>query len=106
VARCGNDYKAAKILARLEDGRGGSAAHATRRVEGVDAEELVDEAAGDAEHHDLQPARGRVGLEGREAALGDVGELEVLRGGEVARDHDASLEGDDVEEAKHGGARR
>ena len=35
---------------RLEDGRGGSAAHAAGRVERVDAEELVEQAAGDAEH--------------------------------------------------------
>jgi hypothetical protein len=34
----------------LEDGRGRGAAHATGGVEGVDAEELVDEAAGDAHH--------------------------------------------------------
>merc|ERR1719504_451283 len=35
------------------------------------------------------------------ATRGHVGELEVLRHGEVARDPDSSLDGDDVEEAKH-----
>merc|ERR1719284_1701178 len=34
----------------LEDGRRSRAAQAARRVERVDAEELVDQAAGDAEH--------------------------------------------------------
>ena len=34
----------------LEDGGGRGAAEAAGRVEGVDAEELVDEAAGDAHH--------------------------------------------------------
>merc|ERR1719387_2576920 len=56
------------------------------------------------EHHDLEPARGRDGLERREAAGRDILELEVLRGREVARHADARLDGDDVEEAKHGGA--
>merc|ERR1719488_228851 len=144
----------AQMVARLEDGGGRGAAHAARRVEGVDAEELVDEAARDAHHrraavlalgvelegldlgvvvahprvegdvaglsvvglrlggealagllhagedHDLQPARGRDGLERGEAANRDVGKLEVLRRGQVARHDDASLEGNDVEEAK------
>merc|ERR1719515_261135 len=36
--------------ARLEDGRGGAVAEAAGRVEGVDADDLVQEAAGDAEH--------------------------------------------------------
>merc|ERR1719379_1401728 len=145
-------------VASLEDGRGRIAAHAAGRVERINAEELVDEAAGDAEHggaavlalsvelegldlrvivahprvegnvaglavrvlrlgrkagasllhagehHDLEPARGRDGLERGEAASRDVSELEVLGDREVARDADASLDGDDVEEAKHGGA--
>ena len=51
--------------------------------------------------HDLEPSGGRNGLERREATRGHVGELEVLRHGEVARDPDSSLDGDDVEEAKH-----
>merc|ERR1719476_213849 len=34
----------------LEDGGRGGATEAAGRVEGIDAEELVDEAAGDAEH--------------------------------------------------------
>ena len=51
--------------------------------------------------HDLEPSGGRDGLERREATRGHVGELEVLRHGEVARDPDSSLDGDDVEEAKH-----
>jgi len=38
------------INARLDDGRGRGAAHAAGRVERIDAEELVDEAAGDAKH--------------------------------------------------------
>merc|ERR1719337_60803 len=37
-------------MTRLEDRRGRGAAHAAGRVERVDAEELVEEAAGDAEH--------------------------------------------------------
>mmetsp|Transcript_11970 Transcript_11970/g.31008 ORF Transcript_11970/g.31008 Transcript_11970/m.31008 type:complete len:236 (-) Transcript_11970:298-1005(-) len=56
------------------------------------------------EHHDLQPARGGDGLERREAARRDVLELEVLRRRQVARHADARLDGDDVEEAKHGRA--
>ena len=51
--------------------------------------------------HDLEPSGSRNGLERREATRGHVGELEVLRDGEVARDPDPSLDGDDVEEAKH-----
>merc|ERR1719224_169829 len=51
--------------------------------------------------HDLEPSGGRDGLERREATRRDIGELEVLRHGEVARDPDSSLDGDDVEEAKH-----
>ena len=51
--------------------------------------------------HDLEPSGGRDGLERREATRRHVGELEVLRHGEVARDPDSSLDGDDVEEAKH-----
>merc|ERR1711937_84170 len=138
-----------------DDRRRRSAAQAAGRVERVDAEELVDEAARDAEHsraavlalgvelegpdlgvvvahpgverdvaglgvvglrlgrkasagllharqdHDLEPSGGRDGLERREATRGHVGEFEVLRHGEVARDPDSSLDGDDVEEAKH-----
>mmetsp|Transcript_74787 Transcript_74787/g.200476 ORF Transcript_74787/g.200476 Transcript_74787/m.200476 type:complete len:241 (-) Transcript_74787:4-726(-) len=143
---------------RLEDGGGSGAAKAASRVERINAEQLVDEAAGDAHHrraavlalgvqlegldlgvvvahprverdvarlavgvlrlgseagasllhagedHDLQPSRGGHGLERREAASGHVLELEVLRGGEVAWHADARLDGDHVEEAKHGGA--
>merc|ERR1711990_1121877 len=51
--------------------------------------------------HDLEPSGGRDGLERREATRWDIGELEVLRHGEVARTPDSSLDGDDVEEAKH-----
>ena len=42
-------------------------------------------------HHDLEPPSGRDGLERREAARRHVGELEVLRDGEVAREADAGL---------------
>merc|ERR1719237_1853187 len=150
--------QSSQAVIRLEDGGGGSAAEAAGRVERIDAEELVDEAAGDAEHggtavlalsvelegldlrvivahprvegdvaslavrvlrlrgeasagllhagqhHDLEPAGSGDGLEGGEEASRDISELEVLRDGEVARDTDASLDGDDVEEAKHGRA--
>merc|ERR1719515_417792 len=140
--------------ARLEDGRGGAVAEAAGRVEGVDADDLVQEAAGDAEHggaavlalgvelegldlrvvvahprlaadvtglrvadvgvalvveeevaglhhaggeHDLQPARGGQGLErGDEAGRGGL----AVSGREL----EASLDEDDVEEAKHGRA--
>ena len=41
--------------------------------------------------HDLEPARGRNGLERREAARRHVGELQVLRHGEVPREADAGL---------------
>eukprot|EP00327_Prymnesium_parvum_P025208 CAMPEP_0113254022 /NCGR_PEP_ID=MMETSP0008_2-20120614/13485_1 /TAXON_ID=97485 /ORGANISM="Prymnesium parvum" /LENGTH=57 /DNA_ID=CAMNT_0000102223 /DNA_START=145 /DNA_END=314 /DNA_ORIENTATION=+ /assembly_acc=CAM_ASM_000153 len=37
-------------LCRLEDGGGSGAAKAAGRVERIDAEQLVDEAAGDAHH--------------------------------------------------------
>ena len=53
------------------------------------------------EHHDLEPARSRDGLERREAACRDVGKLEVLRDGEVARQPDASFDRDHVEESEH-----
>merc|ERR1719231_1900274 len=49
---------------RLEDGRRGSAVHAAGRVERVDAEELVDEAAGDAEHRRAAALALDVELEG------------------------------------------
>merc|ERR1719163_2675969 len=49
---------------RLEDGGGGSAAKAAGRVERVDAEELVDEAAGDAEHGSAAVLALSVELEG------------------------------------------
>mmetsp|Transcript_17558 Transcript_17558/g.35695 ORF Transcript_17558/g.35695 Transcript_17558/m.35695 type:complete len:241 (+) Transcript_17558:254-976(+) len=163
---CRTCFRQVKIMAnesqwsgkRLEDGRGGGAAHAAGRVERVNAEQLVDEAAGDAqhgrtavlalgvqlegldlgvvvphprvegdvaglgvvglrlgrkagagllhagEHHDLQPARGGDGLERGEAARRDVVELQVLRGRQVARDADAGVEGDHVQEAEHGRA--
>merc|ERR1719453_2855677 len=141
----------------LEDGGGRGAAHAAGGVERVDAEELVQQAAGDAKHcraavlalgveleglglgvvvahprdagdvtglavnglrlgereegrlragagllhtreeHDLQPARGGHGLERREEAGGGG---EALLGGDLG----ASLDRDDVEEAKHGRA--
>merc|ERR1719199_1508080 len=51
-------------LASLEDGRRGGAAHAAGRVERVDAEELVDDAAGDAEHRRAAVLALRVELEG------------------------------------------
>merc|ERR1719203_2716880 len=54
------------------------------------------------EDHDLQPASGWDSLERCEAASRDVLELEVHGGGQVARHADASVEGNDVEEAKHG----
>ena len=51
--------------------------------------------------HDLEPSGGRDGLERREATRRDIGELEVLRHGEVARQTDARFDRDDVEEPKH-----
>merc|ERR1719237_1038268 len=42
--------QSSQAVIRLEDGGGGSAAEAAGRVERIDAEELVDEAAGDSEH--------------------------------------------------------
>merc|ERR1711988_1852345 len=48
----------------LEDRGRGSAAHAAGRVERVDAEELVDEAAGDAQHRRAAVLALRVELEG------------------------------------------
>ena len=54
-----------------------------------------------AADHDLEPSRGRDGLERREAARRNVGELQVLRDGEVARETDSSLNRDDVEESEH-----
>ena len=54
--------------------------------------------------HDLEPSGGRDGLERREATRGHVGELEVLRDGEVAREADTGLSGEDVEEPEHGSA--
>ena len=53
------------------------------------------------EHHDLEPPRGRDGLKRRKAARRNVGELQVLRDGEVARETDSSLNRDDVEESEH-----
>ena len=41
--------------------------------------------------HDLEPSGGRDGLERREATRRHVGELEVLRHGEVPREADAGL---------------
>ena len=43
------------------------------------------------QHHDLQPSRGRDRLERREATRRHIGELQVLRHGEVAREADAGL---------------
>merc|ERR1719389_1223784 len=40
------------------------------------------------ENHDLEPPRGRDGLKRRKAACRNVGELQVLRDGEVARETD------------------
>ena len=54
--------------------------------------------------HDRQPARGRGGLKRSEAARRHVGELELLGGREVAREAHASVDRDDVDEAKHGRA--
>ena len=53
------------------------------------------------EHHDLEPARGRDGLERREATRRHVGELQVLRHREVARKPDAGLDRNHVEEPEH-----
>ena len=52
-------------------------------------------------HHDLEPPSRRDGLERREAARGNIGELQVLRHRQVAREADAGLNGDDVEEPEH-----
>ena len=46
--------------------------------------------------HDLEPSGGRDGLERREATRGHVGELEVLRHGEVAREADTSFDRNDL----------
>ena len=43
------------------------------------------------QHHDLKPPGGRDRLERREAARRHIGELQVLRHGEVAREADAGL---------------
>jgi len=145
----------------IDDRVGRSAAPAASWVERIDAEELVDEAAGDAHHgraavlalnvelvaldlwvviahpagganvaalsllglsddgerlrseaglarasdgHDLQPAKLGQGLKRGEQARRHVGELKLSGAGEVAREADARLNVDDVEEAKHGGA--
>ena len=42
-------------------------------------------------HHDLEPPSGRDGLERREATRRHIGELQVLRHGQVAREADAGL---------------
>ena len=52
-------------------------------------------------HHDLEPPSGRDGLERREAARRNIGELQVLRDGEVAGETDSCLNRDDVEESEH-----
>ena len=44
-----------------------------------------------SQDHDLEPARGRDGLERRKATRGHIGELQVLRHGEVAREADTGL---------------
>ena len=54
-----------------------------------------------AMYHDLEPPRGRDGLKRRKAARRNVGELQVLRDGEVARETDSCLNRDDVEESEH-----
>ena len=51
--------------------------------------------------HDLKPPRGRDGLERRKATRRHVRELQVLRHGQVAREPDAGLDRDHVEEPKH-----
>merc|ERR1719313_1608030 len=140
---------------RRDNRRGRSAAQAAGRGERIDAEELVDQAARDAEHgraavlalrvkleranfrivvayprverdvaglgvvglrlgcearasllharenHDLEPPSGRDGLERREAASRNIGELQVLRHGEVAREADTRFNRNDVEEPEH-----
>merc|ERR1719390_213800 len=97
----------------LEDGRGSVAAHAAGRVEAVDAEELVDQHAGDAHHGSAAVLALSVELELLDlgvvvahprVAANVAGLLVVGRGRQVAREADASLDQDDVEEAKHGGA--
>ncbi len=70
---------------RLEDGRRGAAREAAGRVERVGAEELVEEAAGDAEHRRAAVLALRVELEGlglrvvvaHPADAGDVARLRV-----------------------------
>ena len=46
--------------------------------------------------HDLEPSGGRNGLERREATRGHVGELQVLRHGEVARHADTRFNRNDL----------
>ena len=60
--------------------------------------------AREADREDLQPAEGRHGLERGKEAGRHVGELELSRAREVAREAHARLDVDDVEEAKHGRA--
>ena len=47
-------------------------------------------------HHDLEPPSGRDGLERREAASRNIGELQVLRHGEVAREADTRFNRNDL----------
>mmetsp|Transcript_43007 Transcript_43007/g.100775 ORF Transcript_43007/g.100775 Transcript_43007/m.100775 type:complete len:213 (+) Transcript_43007:306-944(+) len=54
--------------------------------------------------HDLQPASSGGGLERSEAADRHVGKLEARRRREVAREADAGVDEQDVDEAKHSGA--
>merc|ERR1719515_650032 len=75
-------------LDSLEDGRGRGARHAAGRVERVDAEELVEQAAGDAEHRRAAVLALSVELEGlglrvvvaHPANVGDVAGLTVTDG--------------------------
>ena len=54
-------------------------------------------------HHDLEPPSRRDGLERREAASRNIGELQVLRHRQVPREADAGLNRNDVEESEHRG---
>merc|ERR1719326_323785 len=74
------------LRARLEDGGRGAAGEAAGRVERVDAEELVEQAAGDAEHGRAAVLALRVELEGLDLGVvvahprdaGDVPRLGVV----------------------------
>eukprot|EP00964_Phaeocystis_antarctica_P129806 scaffold93680_cov72-Phaeocystis_antarctica.AAC.3 len=57
-------HRPPKCSGNLPDGRRGRAAQATRRVERINTEQLVNQAAGDAQHRGAAVVALRVELEG------------------------------------------